>query len=201
MTSAHRPTFDPARGKANTAITMQTSVRDMASHTTLKFRQPGQVTEDEAARLDLRQQLLEAERAHFAQLGQKDKVLETKLQQAALLDKEEESSEEESSEEEDEDDTEELMRELEKIKRERAQEKEQAALNEQAEYEQKKQEQMMTGNPLLRLGQDDFSVKRRWDEDVVFKNQAKMDEQPKKRFVNDLLRSDFHRKFMQKYVR
>jgi hypothetical protein len=43
----------------------------------------------------------------------------------------------------------------------------------------------------------DFSVKRRWDDDVVFKNQARGTEDKKsKEFVNDLLRSDFHKRFM-----
>jgi len=44
----------------------------------------------------------------------------------------------------------------------------------------------------------DFNVKRRWDDDVIFKNQARgADERGKKKeFVNDLLRSDFHKKFM-----
>lgn len=31
-----------------------------------------------------------------------------------------------------------------------------------------------------------FGVKRRWDDDVIFKNQAN-DEKPRKEFVNDLL--------------
>ena len=49
----------------------------------------------------------------------------------------------------------------------------------------------------------DFGVKRRWDDDVVFKNQARgtEDRNKRKEFVNDLLRSDFHKKFMAKYVR
>lgn len=43
----------------------------------------------------------------------------------------------------------------------------------------------------------------RWDDDVVFKNCAKgVDESRKeKRFVNDTLRSEFHKKFMEKYVK
>lgn len=68
-------------------------------------------------------------------------------------------------------------------------------------------------------------MKRRWDDDVVFKNQARgtEDKNKKKEFVNvsfacspmffcriykctnlcfqDMLRSDFHRRFMSKYVR
>ena len=43
----------------------------------------------------------------------------------------------------------------------------------------------------------------RWDDDVVFKNCAKgVDDQKKdKRFVNDTLRSEFHKKFMEKYIK
>ena len=40
----------------------------------------------------------------------------------------------------------------------------------------------------------------RWDDDVVFKNQAQEKKQDKQ-FVNDLLRSDFHKKFMNKYIK
>jgi protein CWC15 len=45
-------------------------------------------------------------------------------------------------------------------------------------------------------------VRRRWDDDVVFKNCAKGQlEKPGGRFINDSLRSDFHRKFMEKYIK
>ena len=40
----------------------------------------------------------------------------------------------------------------------------------------------------------------RWDDDVVFKNCAKGDEK-KPLFINDTLRSEFHKKFMEKYVK
>jgi hypothetical protein len=76
-------------------------------------------------------------------------------------------------------------------------------------------QEIATGNPLLNLqnalGQSpapsatssataSFSVKRRWDDDLIFKNQAAgLDDKPKKgEFVNDLLRSEFHKKFMLK---
>jgi protein CWC15 len=79
--------------------------------------------------------------------------------------------------------------------------------------------EIATGNPLLNLqaalGQTPgtpgtlgstatstatFAVKRRWDDDLIFKNQAAgIDDKPKKgEFVNDLLRSEFHKKFMLK---
>ena len=40
----------------------------------------------------------------------------------------------------------------------------------------------------------------RWDDDVVFKNQARDEPQVKKRFINDTIRNDFHRKFLTKFI-
>ena len=34
----------------------------------------------------------------------------------------------------------------------------------------------------------------RWDDDVVFKNQARGEPKAQKRFINDTIRSDFHKK-------
>jgi protein CWC15 len=62
----------------------------------------------------------------------------------------------------------------------------------------------MGGNPLLnQQTSSNFKVKRRWDDDVVFKNCAKgLDDKPKqKHFINDMLRSEFHKKFMEKYIK
>lgn len=69
------------------------------------------------------------------------------------------------------------------------------------EEEDARERNIALGNPLL--NKQDFTMKRRWDDDVVFKNQARgtEDKGKKKEFVNDLLRSDFHRRFMSKYVR
>merc|ERR1712146_399324 len=39
------------------------------------------------------------------------------------------------------------------------------------------------------------ALSRRWDDDVVFKNQARDEPKLKKRFVNDTIRNDFHRRF------
>lgn len=41
----------------------------------------------------------------------------------------------------------------------------------------------------------------RWDDDVVFKNQARGETKKAKRFINDTIRSDFHRKFLHKYMK
>ena len=64
------------------------------------------------------------------------------------------------------------------------------------------------GNPLLTTSATGAAPKRsRWDNDVVFRNQAAGDvdesaeSQIGKRFINDSIRSDFHRAFMRKYIR
>ena len=67
-----------------------------------------------------------------------------------------------------------------------------------------KAEALASGNPLLDLkdgGDDAFVAKRRWDDDVVFKNQTRGEPRTKKRFVNDTIRSDFHRRFLNKYIK
>ena len=100
------------------------------------------------------------------------------------------------------------MREHERIKKERAQEplrqEREAASTEAAERDSS----ILQGNPLLdptRLGASaaaggSFAVKRRWDDDVVFKNQSR---EPKKErtFINDTVRNDFHRRFLSKYIK
>ena len=44
-------------------------------------------------------------------------------------------------------------------------------------------------------------VKRRWDDDVVFRNQARGEPKAQKRFINDTIRSDFHRRFLTRYIK
>jgi len=65
-----------------------------------------------------------------------------------------------------------------------------------------KEAELMRGNPLININNPgSFSVKRRWDDDVVFKNQARGETKTQKRFINDTIRSDFHRKFLQRYMK
>ncbi|KAL5612832.1 hypothetical protein BROUX41_004086 [Berkeleyomyces rouxiae] len=94
----------------------------------------------------------------------------------------------------------ELQRELERVRREKAEKKAREERERAAEEENERVRDIATGNPLL--NKPDFSMKRRWNDDVVFKNQARgTEDKGKKEFVNDMLRSDFHRRFMNKYVR
>ena len=65
MTTAHRPTFDPARGKeAQRGPAFHQ--RLLPAHKLLKHRQPGQGGDADANKRDLRAELLEAEARHFA---------------------------------------------------------------------------------------------------------------------------------------
>jgi protein CWC15 len=112
-----------------------------------------------------------------------------------------ESSEESDSDSDSDDDTAMLMAELEKLKKEKAEEEVRKEMTRQAESERIRTEQMLKGNPLLESSQSSFTVRRRWDEDAVFKNCARQDKDEEDRtFINDTLRSAFHRKFMDKYI-
>ncbi|KKY20839.1 putative cwf15 cwc15 cell cycle control family protein [Phaeomoniella chlamydospora] len=231
MTTAHRPTFDPARGKEAQRGPAYHQ-RLQPAHTLLKVRQPGQGGDADGPR-DLRAELLAAEAAHFAKTkgtgeestANPDTVPRRQLEAGSSNDDSNEedpdakrrrileetrdldadsdgggtdSSDEESDDEEDE--TAELMRELEKIKRERAEQKAKEEAEKAAKEQEQREVDIALGNPLL--NPKAFNVQRRWDDDVVFKNQARGTEQKgKKEFVNDLLRSDFHKRFMSKYVR
>lgn len=103
-------------------------------------------------------------------------------------DEDSDSSEDESDEE---DETAELMRELEKIKRERAEQKAREEAEQAKQAQEQREEDIALGNPLL--NPKAFNVKRRWDDDVVFKNQARGTEQKGNReFVNVRSRRSFH---------
>ncbi|KAL6604115.1 Cwf15/Cwc15 cell cycle control protein [Neocallimastix sp. 'constans'] len=237
MTSAARPTWNPAMGgfslRDKGGITGQVSSRDLNSHTTLKLRQFGQNSEEEIRKRDLREELRRAEREHYEKkkrgLIEDDEDEEDnkydldnkKLKLEENIDADDSDSSDSSSSgsdsdssdsdndssgsdsEDDENETEELLKELEKIKKEREEKKEQERREQEEEEARQREEEILEGNPLLQFNnKKDFSVKRRWDDDVIFKNQAKgVEEKPRKRFINDMLRSDFHRKFMAKYVK
>lgn len=248
MTTAHRPTFDPARGK-EAARGEAYHQRLLPAHKTLKFRQAAQGTPSEQAKRDLKAELLKKESKYYAkkegrEIADDDDEVATDtlriegasgsakrklddasgqgaeddaeedyeakkrrvLEETKDIDADSESSEESESESEDEDEEDEsaeLMRELAKIKTERAEAAAKAAAEQAKKDEDQREKDIALGNPLLNAKKEDYGVKRRWDDDVVFKNQARGTEErgKEKRFVNDLLRSDFHRRFMDKYVR
>ncbi|CAH0043401.1 unnamed protein product [Clonostachys solani] len=248
MTTAHRPTFDPARGKeAQRGPAFHT--RMLPAHTQLKFRKAGQGgaadAEDEVSQTDLAAELLAAEAVHFnkknggalaadeddedaehtlsglkrphqiegkgSEDGEED--LEAKrrriLAETREMDADEDDDDSEQDEDDDCDDSDdsddddedaELQRELERVRREREEKKRKEEEAKAKEEEDARERDIALGNPLL--NKQDFTMKRRWDDDVVFKNQARgTEDKGKKEFVNDMIRSDFHRRFMGKYVR
>ncbi|CAH1117775.1 unnamed protein product [Phaedon cochleariae] len=215
MTTAARPTFEPARGgtgrneKDLSAISRQYSSRDLPGHTKLKYREHGQGTVDETRSRDFRKELEEREREKRHGVRGSDHSKRLKLDQvpAASLDADDPLDEEDSDSSDDDDDTEALLAELNRIKKERAIEQAKKEVERRQEEERIRMENILSGNPLLTHyssggGKIDHKVKRRWDDDVVFKNCAKS--QPEKKpnvFINDSLRSEFHKKFMEKYVK
>ena len=264
MSSAHRPTWNPAEGKADERHkSARVAARHLPSHTKLKFRQAQQgaqasnlASRNEDVRRDLKRELEMAERESrnkkrkeqglapevggddAEEDGQGVRAIEGAkedgeeaqrrrlIEEMKRLDGEDEESDGEGSdaggqgkgkgapdsassassddEDEDDDDTAALLRELEKIKRERAEEKARQE-KERADTEQSNREdEIALGNPLLNLenamkggggtkgksggAAASFGVKRRWDDDVIFKNQAAGNESDKSGFVNDLTR-------------
>lgn len=211
MTTAHRPTFDPARGKSNTQAAGSIShTRSLASHTKLKYRSSRVNTDTDA----MKEALLKGEGLKQAatKLVTEQEAEETTEEPAELADEEKakiieenrddddsgsDDDESDSDESEDDEDDDELLRiELERIKQERAEAKAREEERLALEEEKAREEQVAFGNPLM----NPVSIKRKWNEDVVFRNQTKQ-ARKEDSYVNDLIRSDFHRKFMNRYVR
>uniref|UniRef100_A0A182Q6D1 Protein CWC15 homolog n=1 Tax=Anopheles farauti TaxID=69004 RepID=A0A182Q6D1_9DIPT len=230
MTTAARPTFDPARGgsgrgeKDLSALSKQYSSRDLPGHTKLKYRDQGQNTSEELRNRDFREELEKRERDNKQGKGSAvpaaaRRALEQgsgssasgsstkrqKLDAPQNLDADDPVESENSDSDSDEDDTAALLAELNKIKQERAAETAKKERSKQQEEERIRMENILSGNPLLNYSSTakaEMKVKRRWDDDVVFKNCARSEPEKKaNQFVNDSLRSDFHKKFMDKYIK
>lgn len=128
-------------------------------------------------------------------------------------DEDDDDDDDDDDSDDDEDETAQLLAELERIKRERAAEEERKAREISEGKARDREEEIATSNPLLNLeaalGQGHassgkpgtFAVKKRWDDDVIFKNQATTSDAPTGQFVNDLLRTEFHKKFMAKFIK
>ncbi|XP_062139964.1 protein CWC15 homolog [Drosophila sulfurigaster albostrigata] len=258
MTTAARPTFDPARGgsgrgeKDLSALSKQYSSRDLPGHTKLKYRETGQGTSEEIRNRDFRKELEERERDarsgvssgkalpsivrkaieannassssstkrakldSSSQLQQQQQQQQQQQHASANLDADEPLDNDSSDSDSDSDDDDAaLLAELQKIKQERLQETARREAEKKQEDERIRMENILSGNPLINyepgtaasaagrtsgLG-GDLKVKRRWDDDVVFKNCARSAPEKKTHFVNDALRSDFHKKFMDKYIK
>lgn len=254
MTTAHRPTWKAAVGKASEGGwtaggkgSAGLSVLDMPAHTKLKFRTGKQVVDRQKA---LKESLLKLEKAEkeankrLLQRPAVDEDVEKEgrlklLKQTAEVDEvairskyddgdasdddgdegdgwseaenddlDASSSDEDDSDEDDDSDDEDeeaaLQAELAKIRAEREAVKRKKEEEEAARNEEELEEAALLGNPLLSTADSSGGsgrLKRRWNEDVVFRNQAKGEPEIKKRFINDTVRNDFHKRFLNKFIR
>jgi len=261
MTTAHRPTWKAAVGRAQEggwsaggAIATMSSARDLAAHTKLKLRKGSQVVDRSAA---LQESLLKMEEAEkhaelaakrVVKMGREKLLLENGkdeeegrlklLKQTADVDEEkirskynddddeddgkgrwsdldekgalesaesdlDASSDDSDLDSDDEDEEAALQAELAKIRAERAAVKKKEEGEQAAEEQAEMEEAARTGNPLL-SGTDASSgrMKRKWNDDVVFRNQARSEpDQKTKRFINDTVRNDFHKRFLNKFIK
>nr|CDS27572.2 gag pol polyprotein [Hymenolepis microstoma] len=250
MTTAGRPTWNTAKGGKGkwegdlSALSRQYSVRDLPSHTKLKYRQEGQGRPEELQGKDFKRDLEERERqaalekasktgnllgssvseltsgekrsiASITDIDRSSATASKRLKHTVVVSAiptanldaddswEEDYTEEEqkmskddgdidssSDDDDDDDDEEALLAELAKIKQERVEEAIKAAADRKAAEETIRMEKILKGNPLLNTDNStEFKVKRRWDDDVVFKNCARGEVDHSKRgFVNDTLR-------------
>jgi protein CWC15 len=210
MTSAARPTWSAAlssggglRDGSSAAPTLQTCSKDQPGHLKLKLRQVGQnAPEERLSRAPDSNAELSRNISNLI-TGDSDVEIDSDENEAETFLKSDSSPQNITLASEDEiDEEEELLMELEKIRREREMEKNSISLK---EFELDPQA-ILARNPLLAVSSIEestkFGAKQRWDNDVVFKNQAKgVEEKPQKRFINDTTRSDFHRRFMDKFIK
>ena len=88
-------------------------------------------------------------------------------------------------------DEDELTKEYERLKRERAEQKTKEA---QDMYE------LMMKNSRSSVVSDGFMLQKRWFEDTVFTNQSVKEKVPKAGLTNDLLRSQYHKAKLKKFI-
>ena len=249
MTTAHRPTWAPAKGHEEQGgarmfgPSRKHSKLDDNAHMTLKTRAVGQMSVKELVARDFKAELLAKEAKHFKRKlpeaggdlmigdgeangpeirvrsidgpsidgdagpsGSDAIAFEPKRVDADDSD-DDDDDDDDDDESDSEDDTAALLAELERIKKERAEASARREADDAERDALEKAEALASGNPLLDLkdggdgGDDAFVAKRRWDDDVVFKNQTRGEPRAKKRFVNDTIRSDFHRRFLNKYIK
>ncbi|KAL6553355.1 hypothetical protein OROGR_007197 [Orobanche gracilis] len=147
MTTAARPTWAPAKGgneQGGTRIfgpSQKYSSRDIASHTTLKPRKEGQDTQNELQRRNLRDELENRERRHFSSKEDRERrkggqlLLEGSRREvedrivprsvdADDADVDPQTDDSDDEDEDDGDDEEALLAELERIRKEKAEQKE-----------------------------------------------------------------------------
>jgi protein CWC15 len=240
MTSAHRPTFDHARGKESKVSSSITHKRALKSHSRLKFRNKKLKKNDEFEEeeekeaenensnkigrkieglneksiLQLKEKLMSNETKTEFQDQQKDEekgndgeeaedygesaeVKSTEDDNTEDDNTEDDNTEDENTEDEDTDDEEGLLREMELIKQEREEAKKRA---EEKEIEKRAE----SSNPLISMkeiidGETPKPTKKSWRSNKTMSKKSILSQSD--RFSNDTLKSDFHKDFLDKYIR
>ena len=224
MTTAHRPTWNSAREHGNEhgvwgsggVRSMQMPSRDMPGHLTMKYRAGHQlegIHDDRATKIEradareagaVARPLLSAEPvAPAPRLLLRSEVFEPgELDKYDDRDDESDGSDDDadSSDDDSDDEAAALALELEKIKKEREAERQRKAAAAEADARASRDAAALDRNPLLNQPTTG-AVKRKWNDDVVFRNQARgAPEKKGKTFVNDTIRNDFHKRFLAKYI-
>ena len=209
MTTAHRPTWKAAVARDDARISTSQSLLNAPAHTKLKHRASYDRRQALAQSLQALQQAepdAQEEQSRLKLLKHTTDVDDEKLKQKyddsdVEGDSDAASSHldsSDSSDEDDDDDEAALQAELAKIRAERAAAQAQKEAEQAAQEEEEQEEAALLGNPLL---QEPSNKRRRWNDDVVFRNQAKDEPKAKKRFINDTVRNDFHKRFLNKFIR
>lgn len=195
MTSSHRSTYHFAKGKSEqggyrTIPSTMISVKNMPGYLNVKRRNDLDMLNNKIIK------------------GVDEEIYENKN----YIQENENENEEEEYEDEEEDEEEELKKELEKIKKEKEDEKERKKEKESKEImeEIERINENMSSNSkynetLLNITnrQNDYSLKKKWYEEGIFKNQYREKEKKKgikNELNNDTLRKDYHKDFINKTI-
>lgn len=164
----------------------QISSKDVHLSSKLKTLQPGQNTKSELSNHNFIQELL-------------DREITTGSTLPALSYLDEDGEIANLTDSTSEDDAEDLLCELEKIRKE----KEVQKLKQQEIEEKQRNKRIISNNPLIHVEESSAKIKKHWKDDCIFKNQAQPSSSTssEKSYVNDILRSDRHKSFMEKYVK
>ena len=202
MSTAHRPTFNPARGSnfsGNMAIPSTTKrAIDVPAQNKLLYRE----SQSSASKQDMKRKLEASDPSTSAKKLEAVFPIEDGDDLERFVHPEDADIElgslGEDSSDDSSDDEEELLRELARIKQERAEEEAKRQAEEAARDEYIRKQEIAAANPLISGGA--AALRRRWDDDTVFRGQSRTAPKQDKKFINDAVRSEFHRKFLNKYI-
>lgn len=206
MSTAHRPTFHSARGankSGNMAIPTNTKrALDVPSETKLHYREQPGILASSSSKEEVKRKLEVSDPVRAPKKVHEPPVAPLALgyEEISFPEDEDEIIPASDSGNCSDDEEEELLRELARIREERAEEEAKRRAEEDARNQALREEEIAAANPLLSSGGGTL-LRRRWDDDTVFQGQAKSSNASKeKKFVNDAVRSEFHKKFLQKYI-